>query len=105
MTVANRVQTAMSTANMSQSALAEATEISQPSISRILHGRKTPSLDELGQIAEATGQPIYFFLKEEGLPEGVQCAARTSRGSDIRHLEEKLAEYVELDRMLTSYFI
>ncbi len=91
---------AMRTANLSQRALADHTDISQSTICRILSGERLAKMPEIIQIAWATGRTVAQLGGMHTLPDRVQGAARATEGSDMNRMRNALLDFLELDEYL-----
>lgn len=98
------IQDAMKAAGLSQRQLASTTQISQPTLSRILNGGREAKLPELVLIAQATGTSLTQ-LTGTGIAERVECAARATNGSDMTAMRQQLIRYMEFDAHLDDYAI
>lgn len=97
--VGARVERARAAAGLSQRGLAEATGISQASLSRLIAGTRTPKAPELVSIADATGT-TYAALAGTGPSARARCVARSTNGNRMDGMREVLAGYLDLDGYL-----
>jgi transcriptional regulator with XRE-family HTH domain len=85
---------------LSQRALAEATGISQPTLSRIVSGDRSAKMPEIFAISWATGHTVAQLTGAGTVAERVQCAARavspqtiaTLRGIPLQAAEAELQD-------------
>ena len=94
-----RVERARVSAGLSQRTLAHQAGISQPTLSRIISGARTPKVPELLAIANATGCSLAELIGS-GVAERVQCVARATNGSSMDEMRAALIHYLELDAYL-----
>ena len=92
-------------AGLSQRGLAESTSISQPTLSRIISGERVAKLPELMEIAWATGHTLAQLSGTRTVADRVQCAARSTNGSDMESMRAALVSYFELDDYLEDQAI
>lgn len=86
-------------AGLSQRTLAERTNISQATLSRIINGERTPTMPEIILIADATGCTVAQLTGTD-LANRVQYAARTTRSSSATAMRERLLHFLEIDAYL-----
>jgi predicted transcriptional regulator len=98
--IGTRVGQALTDAGLSQRAVAEATGISQSSLSRIISGERTPKTPEVLAIAWATGHTVPQLTGASTVKTRVQCAARATNGSQMDAMYDELLRYLELDEYL-----
>ncbi|ALL79363.1 hypothetical protein AD006_29200 (plasmid) [Pseudonocardia sp. EC080610-09] len=99
MTTAQRVESALQAAGMSQREVAEISGLSQAMISRIVSGQRVAKVPELIVIALATGTPPEWLLGSSAVAERAESAARsTGSGSDA--MRNRLLHFLELDAYL-----
>lgn len=103
--VGARVERARAAAGLSQRALADLTGISQPTLSRIISGDRTPKMPELVAIAWATGTVITELAGSGSVAERAQCAARATADADMEVMREALLHFLELDDYLSGQAI
>jgi transcriptional regulator with XRE-family HTH domain len=85
---------------LSQRALADATGISQPTLSRIISGDRVAKLPEIVTIAWATGHTVAQLTGASTVADRVQCAARATNGSAMAEMRDALLHFLELDDYL-----
>jgi transcriptional regulator with XRE-family HTH domain len=95
-----RIEHAREAAGLTQRALASATGISQPTLSRIISGDRTAKLPELVAIAAATGRTIAELVGQSEVENRMQCAARATSGVAMDGMRQELLHYLELDAYL-----
>lgn len=95
-----RIERARATAGLSQRALADATGISQSTLSRIISGDRAAKMPELVAIAWETGHTVAQLTGIGSVAERVQCAARAT--NDMR---QTLLSFLELDAYLDDQAI
>jgi transcriptional regulator with XRE-family HTH domain len=100
-----RIERARVAAGLSQRALAEATRISQPTLSRIISGDRVAKMPELVAIAWATGHTVAQLTGAGNVAERAQCAARATNGSDMEGMRQTLLHFLELDDYLDAHAI
>ncbi|MGO1590702.1 MAG: helix-turn-helix domain-containing protein [Ancrocorticia sp.] len=98
------IQNARSAAGLSQDALADATGISQATLSRILNGERIAKLPEIILIAEATACTVAQ-LTGSAVAERMECAARAANGSSTVPMRQQLLHFMELDAYLDDQAI
>lgn len=98
------IQEACSNAGLSQRALAKATGISQPTISRILSGDREAKMPEVIQIAAATGHTVTQ-LTGSSVTSRAQFAARAVGGSQMPVMRARLTGFLELSAYLDDQAI
>jgi transcriptional regulator with XRE-family HTH domain len=99
------IEKARATAGLSQRALADATGISQPTLSRIISGDRVAKLPEIVAISWATGYTVAQLTGVSAVADRVQCAARASNGSGMQEMREALLHFLELDDYLDDQAI
>ena len=100
-----RIEHARIAAGLSQRSLAEATGISQPTLSRIISGDRAAKMPELVAIAWATGHTIAQLTGAETVADRVQCSARATSDCGMDVMREKLLHFLELDDYLDDQAI
>ena len=75
------IERARVAAGLSQRGLADATGISQPTLSRIISGNRVAKLPEIVLIAQATGYTVAQLTGTETVADRVQCAAQATNDS------------------------
>lgn len=98
------IKNALTAAGLSQRALANATDLSQPTINRILTGDRTPKMTDIILIADATGCTVAQ-LTGTGVADTVRCAARSVNGSTMDEMHQRLLHFMELDAYLDNQAI
>lgn len=99
-TVGKLIADAMADASLSQRALADRTDISQSTISRILSGDRVAKMPEIIKIAWATGRTVAQLSGTRSLSDRVQCAARATNGAGMGGMRSALLNFLELDEFL-----
>jgi transcriptional regulator with XRE-family HTH domain len=92
-------------AGLSQRALADATGISQPTLSRIISGDRPAKMPEVVAIAWATGHTVAQLAEAGTAADRAQYAARATPGSDMDRMREALLHFVELNDFLDDQAI
>lgn len=92
-------------AGLSQRALADATSISQPTLSRIISGERAAKMPEVVAIAWATGHTVSQLTGTTTVAERAQCAARATNASGMDGMREALLHFLELDDYLDDLAI
>lgn len=95
-----RIERARAAAGLSQRALADATGISQSTLSRIISGDRVAKMPELVAIAWETGHTVAQLTGIGSVAERVQCAACAT--NDMR---QTLLSFLELDAYLDDQAI
>lgn len=95
-----RIDRARSDAKLSQRGLADLTGISQTTLSRIIAGERLVKMPEVVLIAEATGTTVAQLTGTGDIQERVQYAARSTNGSSMETMREKLLHFIELNDYL-----
>lgn len=103
--VGTRIDQARESACLSQRALADATGISQSTLSRIIAGDRVAKLPEIVSIAWATGRTVAQLTGTSTVADRVQCAARATNGTDMDYMREALLHFLELDDYLDEQAI
>jgi transcriptional regulator with XRE-family HTH domain len=103
--VATRVERARLAAGLSQRGLAEATGISQPTLSRVISGDRVPMLPELVAIAWATGHTLAQLSEGGTVAERAQYAARATNDASMDGMRDALLHFLELDHYLDDHAI
>ncbi|OLT23355.1 transcriptional regulator [Actinomadura sp. CNU-125] len=94
------IERARVAAGLSQRALANATGISQSTLSRIISGDRVAKMPEIVQIAQATGHTIPQLTGTGTVTERVQYAARATNGCGMEGMREALLGFLELNDYL-----
>lgn len=92
-------------ASLSQRGLADATGISQSTLSRIIAGDRVAKLPEIVLIAQATGHTVAQLTGTSLVADRVQCAARATNDSDMDGMRQALLHFLELDSYLDDQAI
>ena len=103
--VGARIERAREAAGLSQRSLADATGISQSSLSRIISGTRPPKMPELMTIAWETGHTVAQLTGTGVSSERAQCAAHATNGSDMDGMRRALLDFLELDEYLDEQAI
>ncbi|NMF32500.1 helix-turn-helix transcriptional regulator [Corynebacterium ammoniagenes] len=103
--VASQIAYALVRANMSQRRLADETEISQSTLSRIISGERAVTMPELILIARATGTTVAQLAGTSSVSQRVQYAARSTNASSMESMRHKLLHFVELNDYLDDHGI
>ncbi len=99
--LAKNIKDARARLGLSQAKLAERAKTSVAFIGEIEIGRKSPSLDNLGRIADALGMQVYQLFLLDGPSE---VADRQSMLTDLkRELTEKITK--NIDETIQDYLI
>jgi transcriptional regulator with XRE-family HTH domain len=99
------IERARSVAGLSQRALADATGISQSTLSRIISGDRVAKMPEVMEIAWATGHTVAQLTGVGTVADRVQCAARATNDSGMAGMLEALLHFLELDDYLNDQAI
>lgn len=94
------IERARVAAGLSQRALADATGISQPTLSRIISGDRAAKMPEIVLIAQATGHTVAQLTGMGTVADRVQCAARATNGTGMEGMREALLHFLELNDYL-----
>ncbi len=87
---------------MSQRMLAKATEISQPTLSRIISGERPAKMPEILAIAWATGTTVAELIGASTVADRAQCAARATNETGMAQMRDALLHFLELDAYLDA---
>lgn len=98
------IETAREAANLSQRALHDRSGISQSTLSRILSGGRPATTTEIIQIADAVGCTVAQ-LTGTAVADRVQCAVRSTNGSAMNKMHQRLLHFVEFDAYLDDQAI
>ncbi|WP_198153163.1 helix-turn-helix transcriptional regulator [Pseudofrankia sp. DC12] len=98
--IAGKIREAASTANLSQRALAQATGISQSTLSRIMSGERPAKMPDILLIADATGHSVAELTGVGSVAERVQYAARATGGAEMAEMRRELLRFLDLDAYL-----
>lgn len=99
------IERARVAAALSQRALADATGISQPTLSRIISGDRPAKMPEVVAIAWATGHTVAQLTEARTVADRIQYAARAANGSDMDQMRDALLHFVELNDYLDDQAI
>lgn len=94
------IDQAREAASLSQRGLADATGISQSTLSRIIAGDRPAKLPEIVAIADATGHTVAQLTSSTGLADRLQLAARATNGSGMEDMRRQLTHFLELSDYL-----
>ncbi|MBP2334012.1 Zn-dependent peptidase ImmA (M78 family)/transcriptional regulator with XRE-family HTH domain [Saccharothrix coeruleofusca] len=94
------IERARIVAGFSQRALADATGISQSTLSRIISGDRAAKMPEVVAIAWATGHTVAQLTGVGAVADRAQCVARATRDSGMEHMREALLHFLELNDYL-----
>ncbi|OLT25619.1 transcriptional regulator [Nocardiopsis sp. CNR-923] len=103
--VGARIERARVAAGLSQRSLANATGISQSTLSRIISGDRVAKMPELVAIAWETGHTLVQLTGTGAVSERVQCAARATNRADMGGMRQTLLDFLELDAYLDDQAI
>lgn len=104
-TVGALIERARATAGISQRALADATGISQSTLSRIISGDRVAKMPEVVAIAWATGHTVAQLTGAGTVADRAQCAARATNDSGMESMRQALLHFLELDDYLDDQAI
>ncbi|BFU45978.1 helix-turn-helix domain-containing protein [Krasilnikovia sp. MM14-A1004] len=99
------IEQARASAGLSQRALADATGISQSTLSRIITGERAPKLPEIVAVAWATGHTVAQLTGASSVADRVQFAARATNGSGMADMHQALLHFMELNDYLDEQAI
>lgn len=99
------VERARLAAGLSQRALADATGISQSTLSRIISGDRVAKMPEIVAIAWATGHTVGYLTGAGSVADRVQCAARATDGSEMDGMRLALLHFLEVNDYLDEQAI
>lgn len=99
-TYAPRVRDARERMHMTQRALADATGLSQATVSRIEGGIRDPKMNEVLAIAWATGASVSEITGRSDVRDRVRCVARATGGTSMEAMRRELIHYLEVDAYL-----
>jgi transcriptional regulator with XRE-family HTH domain len=103
--VGARIERARVAAGLSQRALADATGISQPTLSRIISGGRAAKMPEVIAIAWATGHAVAQLTGTRAVAGRVQCVARATNDSGMDRMRDAMLCFLELNDYLDDQFI
>ena len=98
------VERARNAAGLSQRQLADRTDISQSTLSRIIDGSRTAKMPELIAIAEATGYTLDQ-LTNRSVEGRVEVAARATNGASMGAMRARLVAFAQLSAYLDDQAI
>lgn len=98
------IESARNAAGLSQRELADRAGLSQPTLQRILTGRRPAKMPEIVLIADAVGCTVAQ-LTGHAVADQVQCAARSTNGEDMRTMRQRLLHFMEIDAYLDDHAI
>jgi transcriptional regulator with XRE-family HTH domain len=99
------IERARVAAGLSQRALADATGVSQPTLSRIISGDRVAKMPEVVAIAWATGHTVAQLTGVGTVADRAQCAARATNDCGMDRMREALLHFLELDDYLDDQAI
>lgn len=99
------IERAREAAGLSQRALADATGISQSTLSRIISGHRVAKMPEIMEIARATGHTVAQLTGAGTVAERARCAARATNDSGMDGMREALLHFLELNDYLADQAI
>lgn len=99
------IERARVSAGLSQRGLADATGISQSTLSRIISGDRVAKLPEVVMIAWATGHTVAQLTGTGTVADRAQCAARATNDSSMEQMRQALLHFLELDDYLDDHAI
>lgn len=91
-------------AGLSQRVLAERAGLSQPTLNRILTGKRPAKMTEVLKIADATGCTVAE-LTGTAVTGRLQWVARATNDSSMNAMRQRLAHFFELDAYLDDQAI
>lgn len=92
-------------AGLSQRPLADATGISQSTLSRIISGDRAAQMPEVVAIAWATGYTVAQLTGTGTAADRAQCAARATKDFGMDRMCEALLHFLEMDDYLDDQAI
>ncbi|HJD51138.1 MAG TPA: helix-turn-helix domain-containing protein [Candidatus Rothia avistercoris] len=104
-TYAERVSRALKQSKLSQRHLEQVSGISQSTISRIVSGRRTPTVPELLSLAKALGVSFASLAEVEQASDRALFAARASGNSNMSEMQDALNSYLNLSAFLDDQVI
>lgn len=99
------IERARAASGLSQRALADATGISQSTLSRIISGDRVAKMPEVIAIAWATGHTIAQLTGAGAVADRAQCAARATNDSGMETMRQSLLHFLELHDYLEDQAI
>ncbi|WP_260193505.1 helix-turn-helix domain-containing protein [Actinophytocola gossypii] len=103
--VGELVERARVAAGLSQRALADATGISQPTLSRIISGDRQAKMPEVVAIAWATGHTVAQLTEAGTVADRMRYAARATNDSGLDGMRAALLHFAELNDYLDDQAI
>lgn len=103
--VGARIERARVAAGFSQRALADATGISQSTLSRVISGQRAAKVPELMAIGWATGVTVAELAGTGTVAERAEGAARATNHADMDGMRDTLLHFLELDDFLSGQAI
>lgn len=103
--IGEAIERAAEVAKMSQRALARATKISQPTLSRIISGERAAKMPEIIAIAWATGATIAELTGASTVADRAQFVARATNDAGMEQMRAALLHFLELDAYLDDQAI
>jgi transcriptional regulator with XRE-family HTH domain len=103
--VGARIERARAASGLSQRALADATGISQSTLSRVISGQRIAKVPELVAIGWATGITVAELAGTGTVAERAEGAARATNHADMDAMREALLHFLELDDYLSGQAI
>lgn len=105
-TIAERIVRLKERAGMDQRTLRDETGISQPTLSRIISGKREPRMDEVLLLAGALGVGPSELLDENPLEDRVLAAHRATDATvDTADVRQKLLSFLQMDEYLELHGI
>lgn len=98
------IESARTAAGLSQRQLADRAGLSQPTLQRIITGKRSAKIPEIVQIADAVGCTVAQ-LTGSAVADRVQCAARSTNGEGMDAMRQRLLHYMEIDAFLDDHAI
>ncbi len=99
------IQRARVAAGLSQRGLADATGISQSTLSRIISGDRVAKVPEIVLIAQVTGHTVAQLTGIGTVAERAQCAVRATNDPGMEGMREALLHFLELNDYLDDQAI
>ncbi|MEL7976601.1 helix-turn-helix transcriptional regulator [Isoptericola sp. F-RaC21] len=98
--VGDLIEGARLAAGLSQRGLADASGISQSTLSRIIAGAREAKLPEVVAIAEATGHTVAQLTGGANVAGRLELAARATNGSTMDDMRRTLTHFLEVNDYL-----
>lgn len=99
------IERARVASGLSQRGLADATGISQSTLSRIISGDRSAKMPEIVAIGWATGHTVAQLIGTETVSSRIQCVARATNDCEMARMREALLHFVELNDYLDQQAI